>query len=924
MMKDVGVATAAWMVAAMLAVSACGDAGAPQYLEAAKSHLEKGDAASAVVELRNAVREDPDLPESRYLMGLALLRSNDPAGAAMELQKALSLNFDRNLVVPELADALYQAGAYEKVITTLDAGPVTPAAAQATVDGIRGDTLLAVGQLDAARKAYEAALTADPAQERAKLGQIAIVLAGGDVAKAESMLTGTFGAEPTASRAWMLKAAMAERLGKIDAAIEAYEKAIERKPHNLAAYVTLIPYLITHGRVKDAEVRLAAMAKLAPGAAATTYADAVVSYAKGETTRARASIQTVLKNAPDDNRARLIGGMIEHDLGNYAMAEKLLTAVVRTSPGQARARYMLASTLMREGKALEAGQTLEPLLTAPNPAEPTLELAGDIALRLGDPQRAIDRFAKAIALDPKRAAPMIGRARAQIASGRFEAGIADFAAASTVDPSQVTSDVLAIDELLRMGLQDRAQTIANALVKRLPGQPAAHNALGRVASAKGDRAAAKAAFEEALSLDPKFIPAVKNLASAEMDAGDAAGAIARLRALVDSDPGKPEAVVMLVAALQRTGAPAEEVLPVIDVALRENVLALPLFIIKTAYLLGRGDNQGALDAALAGHAAFPGDPGALHALARTQLSAGDSKQALASFGKLAAATPKATAPLLGIAEAHAAQRRWPETRTALKRAIALAPDELPAHLGLVRASQAAADFAQAREDARVIQKKWPTRPEGWLHEAAALDRLKQAGAAEQVLRSGIAASNTPEVLAALYRHLLVAGKADAAAAALAAWRAKHPAEVRGMLAAGEVHLARGEFAQASKWFRAVLDVRANDPVALNNLAWALGKQGDRTALEIGMRAIAAAPNAAGVLDTVGMLNVQFGNRDEGIRQLESAVARAPADPQIRLNLARSLIAADRKPDARLQLEAASRLKPSEADAKVIAELIRTL
>jgi predicted Zn-dependent protease len=91
-----------------------------------------------------------------------------------------------------------------------------------------------------------------------------------------------------------------------------------------------------------------------------------------------------------------------------------------------------------------------------------------------------------------------------------------------------------------------------------------------------------------------------------------------------------------------------------------------------------------------------------------------------------------------------------------------------------------------------------------------------------------------------------------------------------------------------------------------------------------MRAIAAAPNAAGVLDTVGMLNVQFGNRDEGIRQLESAVARAPADPQIRLNLARSLIAADRKPDARLQLEAASRLKPSEADAKVIAELIRTL
>lgn len=924
MIKVLGTTTAAWLVAAMLAVSACGDAGAPTYMESARGHLDKGDAAAAVIELRNALREDPDLPEIRYLMGLALLRSNDPVGAAVELQKAFSLNFDRNLVVPELAEALYQTGAYEKVLTTLDTGPVTPAAAQSIVDGIRGDALAALGQLDAARKAYDAALKLDPAQERAKLGHIAIALASGDAAKAESMLTETFGAEPKSSRAWVLKANLAERLGQTEAAIAAYEKAIDLKPDTLTAYVTLIPQLVTQGRLKDAETRLAAMAKLAPNAAATAYADAVVSYAKGDTARARAAIQTVLKNAPDDNRARLVGGMLEHDLGNYAMAEKLLTAVVRTSPGQARARYMLASTLARAGKAIEARQTLEPLLAAPNPAAPTLELAGDISLRLGDPQRAIENFAKAIALDPKRPGPMIGRARAQIASGQFEAGMADLAAASTLDPTQVTPDVLAIDELLSKGLHDRAQAIANALVKRLPDQAAAHNALGLVASARGDREGAKAAFEKAVSLAPTFIPAVRNLASAEMDAGNSAGAIARLRELVKSDPGKPEAVVMLVAALQRTGAPAEEVLPVIDDALRANVLALPLFIIKTDYLLARGDSKAALDAALAGQAAFPGDLGALYALARTQLSAGDSQQALASFGKLAAAAPKATAPLLGIAEAHAAERHWPETRTALKRAIALAPAELPAYLGLVRASQAAADFPQAREDARVIQKKWPGRPEGWLHEAAALDRLKQGSAAEQVLRSGLAVSNASEVLAALYQHLLADRKANEAEATLAAWLTKHPGDVRGMLAAGEVHQARGEFDQAGKWFRKALEARADDPVALNNLAWVLGKQGDKSALDIGKRALAAAPHAAAVLDTVGVLNVQFGNRDEGIRQLQSAVSRAPADAQIRINLARSLIAADKKADARLQLDAASRLKPSDEDAKVIAELMRTL
>ncbi len=924
MMKGAGHTTAAWLVASMLALSACGDGGAPKYLESAKSFLAKGDAAAAVVELRNAIREDPDLPEIRYLMGVALLRSNDPTGAAVELQKAMTLNFDRNLVVPELAEALYQTGAHEKTLTTLESGPVSPPAAQATVEAIRGDAFAATGQIDAAQQAYEAALKIDAKHERAKLGQTTLAVARGDLAKAEAILTETFGADPKSSQAWQLKGILADRQGQSDAAIAGYEKAIALKPANLAAYVALIPHLITRDRLKDAEAQLAAMGKIAPTAPATAYADAVISYAKGDTTRARGAIQTVLKNSPDDNRARLIGGMVEHDLGNYAMAEKLLTAVVKTSPGQGRARFMLASTLAREGKVLEARQTLEPLLTAPNPAAPALELAGDIALRLGDTAQAVANFGKAIAVDPKRPGPVIGRARANLAAGKFDAGIADFAAASALDPTQPTADILAIEALLQKGLADRAQALADTLVKRLPDQAAAHNALGLVASAKGNKAGARAAFEKAVSLAPTFIPAVRNLVSAQMDAGDSKGAIERLRALVKTDPGKPEAVVLLVAALQRTGAPADEVLPVIDVALRENVLALPLFIIKTDYLLARGDTKGALDAALAGQAAFPGDPGALYALARVQLNAGDSQQALASFGKLAAAAPKATAPLLGIAEAHAADRHWPETRAALKRAITLAPDELPAYLGLVRASQAGAEFVQAQEDARAIQKKWPARPEGWLYEATALDRLKQGSQAEQVLRNGLAASNASEVLGALYQHLLADRKVDEAGSTLAAWIAKHPGGARGMLAAGEVHQARGEFKDAEKWFRKALELRPDDPVALNNLAWTLGKLGDKSALDVGKRALTAAPYAAAVLDTVGVLNVQFGNRDEGIKQLESAVARSPADAQIRVNLARALIAADRKPDARVQLHAAARLKPNDDDAKAIAELMRSL
>ena len=70
--------------------------------------------------------------------------------------------------------------------------------------------------------------------------------------------------------------------------------------------------------------------------------------------------------------------------------------------------------------------------------------------------------------------------------------------------------------------------------------------------------------------------------------------------------------------------------------------------------------------------------------------------------------------------------------------------------------------------------------------------------------------------------------------------------------------------------------------------------------------------------------MQFGNRDEGIRQLEAAVARAPTDASIRVDLARALIQADKKKEAREQLDDAARLKPAGTTADEIAELNRSL
>ncbi len=47
----------------------------------AKDYLAKNDRKAAVIQIKNALQADPQMPEARFLLGTALLDEGDPVGA---------------------------------------------------------------------------------------------------------------------------------------------------------------------------------------------------------------------------------------------------------------------------------------------------------------------------------------------------------------------------------------------------------------------------------------------------------------------------------------------------------------------------------------------------------------------------------------------------------------------------------------------------------------------------------------------------------------------------------------------------------------------------------------------------------------------------------------------------------------------------
>ena len=73
-----------------------------------------------------------------------------------------------------------------------------------------------------------------------------------------------------------------------------------------------------------------------------------------------------------------------------------------------------------------------------------------------------------------------------------------------------------------------------------------------------------------------------------------------------------------------------------------------------------------------------------------------------------------------------------------------------------------------------------------------------------------------------------------------------------------------------------------------------------------------------VLDTLGTLQVENGQLQPGVENLKKAVSLSPNQPQLRVNLAKALIQAGRKSDAKTELETA--LKNASEKSPLRAEI----
>jgi putative PEP-CTERM system TPR-repeat lipoprotein len=915
-----GVATAGYVATAKLS-------GTSDYFEDAQGLMKKGKIREAIIQLKNAVKTDPNNLEARYGLAIAYLQVNDAISAEKELRTALNRGYDESKIAAPLARAYLMQLKYDNVLKEAQPGE-RGKDVEHDLRIYRGYALFGLKRYDEAEASFNDARQLKPTDPRGLVGLGRLLEELGRFKEAEQRADEALALTSVPQQmaeTLTLKGNLRRLQRDSEGALLNFTKAIQADAGANPARIGRAVLLIDRKEDAAAAEDVAALLKALPGQPVAVYLDALLKVRRNDIKPAIETLQNMVNKVanPYPPALYLLGNLL---LGTNEteQAETNLTRYVAMVEGDVTARKILAGLLIRKNASEKAIIILN---RAAELAPKDPEVAGLMAsafMRKRDFAEASKWFDRAAEVAPESA-----RTQQQIAMGRLrlnqpERAIKDLERAIDLDPGSVQARTMLTLTNLRAGKYAEAIAAAEALKKQTPDSPIPDNLMGAIAVAKQDLPTARQSYEAALKLQANFVPAMLNLARLDLSEGKLDEAKTRYEKVTTIDPKNLDAFTALADMALRANRRDEAMQWYEKAATANPNRLLPRLRIIDLMLAGQ-DHIRAQALARELLQRSPNQPDLLDALGRAQLAANDHKQAIATYRQLSQTMPNSAPARQRLARAYSIGGDEQAAIETLREALNIDANFLPATADLIEVEIKAGRGDAAMRMASEWRLRNPGAPAGDTlvgEVAARLERFKDAAEAfNAAFQKERNSGNLGRLANAQYR----AGDRAGAFKSLEEWVKVTPDDLaaRQMLAAA--YLTEDRKAEAIKAYEALIERNPNNTMALNNLAWLYGEVNDKRAVATAERAAALAPKSDAVADTLGSVLVKFGQVERGLKLLADAERKQPNHAEIKWHLVQALKASGRNDEARYKLLELLKIAPSdfkdiEAARRMLQEL----
>ncbi|MGQ8364997.1 XrtA/PEP-CTERM system TPR-repeat protein PrsT [Glaciecola sp. 1036] len=337
---------------------ACAEKSAEEHIEQANVFLQQGDNKSAIVELKNAVQQNPSLPVARFELGKIYLDIKDFESAEKELSRALELGYSASKVIPLLSEAYQRTGA-NVALSELDLETSELTSAEKLEVGYRKlQSLLQLEKNEEAQSLIEEllALNSDTVY-KGLVAAISKVIERdfvGALETAESMRERA----PLNRDVLNFTARMHIINNQQEEAAKVYEDYIRVAPDDVEIKFALANMLVEQGQMEKAEKYIDELMEINNQNGLLNQLKGVVRAAAGDHEQALTFSETAIQNGRVEPTVRLVAGYSAFQLGRYEKAVQHLSYIAEFLPDNHPGLRILAASQLQSNMGDQTQEVL--------------------------------------------------------------------------------------------------------------------------------------------------------------------------------------------------------------------------------------------------------------------------------------------------------------------------------------------------------------------------------------------------------------------------------------------------------------------------------------------------------------------------------------------------------------------------------------
>ena len=919
--KQIIAGAAATVLAAAAGIGAWVVLFRPSPIQRIEAFEAAGDLRSAQVELRNALRTAPNDAQLHLRMAQLQMKLADPIAAQKEFRLAGTLGADRWAVVPQLGEAMLAQGLYDETLAQVPPrGPTAEIAGRNLL--LRAVAQIGLKDLKSAQETLDAARSFAPGRVEIALMEARLAAARNDLAQTNAKIDEVLRQDPKQIDALIMKERLLSAAGRAPEALAMAERAVQSAPWSAMARMNRAADLMNAGQDATAQADVDRVLEVQPRFTEAIYLNAVLMSRHDRLTDAAAELQKVEPFALRLPQILFTQAVVAMRLGRMQAAAEAARRYNTLVPSDQAGIRLLAQTELDAKRPGTALQIIQKAVTAGQTDAATMDLLGRILSSMGEEPAALNAFSRAAEGAPDDAAILQHLGATQMRQGDAVGAAVTLDRSFTLEPSLLVAGEGLVVAALNLGDVDQAEA-ALARVRAKAGETESVGVLtGAVKLRRGDLDGALATLTATLRSFPASIDARLNLAGVLARLGRRPAAMTLLGELASRDPANMRVLNAYLPMMLQ-----DNQIPGAIQALEAARAAAPKQPAFTAMLADAFTALGTPDRALAlFRGGKPGDatPVALLApRARAQDKAGDYEAAKASWKELMEAQPTDLVGRSAYVDLLLRHRDYDAARATLRDALRAVPGNFRIMSSLLAIEVPTQGLDKALETARQLRAEPANMPMAAVLKGDLLQKARRSDDAAQAFLTEFDAAPSEQLLLRTIGALLEATQTDAATQRLRDWLATHPAAAAPAQALAQIDIARGRYDDAKAHLAVVLAKRADDPLALNNLAWVYAQTADPRARATAQRAYITLPGADAA-DTLGWIMAREGAAAAAVPLLRKAYALRPDDPAIRYHLAAALAEDNAAAEARTLLEQSVKAEMTFREKPEAEALLRKL